>query len=668
MTQLPTHSAHDDQPRHQLSVETARRSAIDRYDILDTPPEEAFDRIGSLATRLFSVPTALISFIDRDRQWFKSCFGFDLRQTDRKVSFCAHAILSDSVMVVPDATQDARFVDNWLVTGHHNVRFYAGAPLVTPDGVAMGTLCVLDTVARHDFTDTDRETLADLADMVVDELELRTALSQIARTERQYGDLLDNALDSLFALANDGTLEFMNPAFEELTGYRADEARTIRLEQIIHPEDRARTKAAFVLAREGAEQRSQARVQRADGEYISIDVLLGRDTQNGVGRIVGSARNITQQMSAERQARELASELEHRVGVLQSLARVNQAINSSLDLSDTLEVFLQASMTHLNADAAQVLLYDPNVHTLSDRATAGLHAHGLGDHTVRLGDGALGRAALERRAIHVRNSAYEPVGRATCDALEHEQIVGIYAVPLIAKGSLVGLLGIYHRRDFVPSTEWTSLARALAMQAALAIHNASLVENLQASNARLADAYDATIEGWARTLDLKDHETEGHSRRVTDASVRLARELGIEGEALAHVRRGALLHDIGKMGIPDAILLKPGKLTEAEWDVMKRHPELAYKALEGIAFLRPALDIPRFHHERFDGTGYPHGRSGRDIPLAARVFAVVDVFDALTSDRPYRQAWTEARALEHLREGSGTHFDPEVVAAFLDMA
>ena len=186
-------------------------------------------------------------------------------------------------------------------------------------------------------------------------------------------------------------------------------------------------------------------------------------------------------------------------------------------------------------------------------------------------------------------------------------------------------------------------------------------------NHELAQAYDATIEGWSRALDLRDHETEGHSQRVTEMTVRLAQAFGVGDEEMVHVRRGALLHDIGKMGVPDAVLLKPGPLTDSEWRVMRRHPDHACEMLSPIAFLRPALDIPHGHHEKWDGTGYPRRLSGESIPLAARLFAVVDVWDALRSDRPYRRAWTVERTREHIAALAGTHFDPQVVPVFLSL-
>jgi PAS domain S-box-containing protein len=187
---------------------------------------------------------------------------------------------------------------------------------------------------------------------------------------------------------------------------------------------------------------------------------------------------------------------------------------------------------------------------------------------------------------------------------------------------------------------------------------------LARSHAELSEAYDTTLTGWARALELRDAETQGHSARVTGLTVEMARLAGLGDDELVHVRRGALLHDIGKMAIPDAILLKPGALTDEEWVTMRRHPQYAYDMLLPIAFLAPALAIPLAHHERWDGAGYPHGLAGDAIPLPARLFAVVDVWDALCSVRPYKDAWPEDRVIAHIRTLSGTHFDPQAVLLF----
>jgi putative nucleotidyltransferase with HDIG domain len=228
-------------------------------------------------------------------------------------------------------------------------------------------------------------------------------------------------------------------------------------------------------------------------------------------------------------------------------------------------------------------------------------------------------------------------------------------------------LEVFHRSPLRPDAEWLEFLETMASQAAIAIDNATLFDDLQRSNVELALAYDVTLEGWVRTLDLRDQEPEEHTQRVCETSLRLARAMGLGETDLIHFRRGALLHDIGKMSIPDEILRKPGALEPPERAIIRKHPEYAYELLASISYLRPALDIPYCHHEKWDGTGYPRGLAGEQIPLAARIFAVVDVWDALSTNRAYRKAWTEAEVRAYLEAESGRHFDPNVVRAFFKM-
>ncbi len=211
--------------------------------------------------------------------------------------------------------------------------------------------------------------------------------------------------------------------------------------------------------------------------------------------------------------------------------------------------------------------------------------------------------------------------------------------------------------DFAQWTERKQAVDALSQESAA---NAKLAKELQ-------EAYETTLEGWSHAMDLRDKETEGHTRRVTELSLQLARKFELNDEEILNIRRGALLHDIGKMGIPDSILLKPELLTEEEWQVMKNHPSYAQQMISQIEYLKPALDIPYSHHEKWDGTGYPRGLKGGEIPLAARIFAIVDVWDALSADRPYRNAWPREKIIDYMVRESGRHFDPNVTAIFLGM-
>jgi putative nucleotidyltransferase with HDIG domain len=284
---------------------------------------------------------------------------------------------------------------------------------------------------------------------------------------------------------------------------------------------------------------------------------------------------------------------------------------------------------------------------------------------VRLGEGHAGAAALERRIVEVPSLAFGQPVFSRASLLAGEGFAAYYCAPLMAKGQIKGVLEIFHRSPVNPDPDWLAFLETLAGQAAIAIDSAELFDGLQRSNTELSIAYDATIEGWSRALDLRDKETEGHTERVTEMTLKLARSAGISDEELVPIRRGALLHDIGKMAIPDSILLKPGPLDEREWEIMRQHPTQAFQLLSPIVYLRLALDIPYCHHEKWDGTGYPRGLKGDVIPLAARLFAVVDVWDALRSDRPYRAGWPEEKVIEYIQAGSGTHFDPHAVELFL---
>jgi putative nucleotidyltransferase with HDIG domain len=317
-------------------------------------------------------------------------------------------------------------------------------------------------------------------------------------------------------------------------------------------------------------------------------------------------------------------------------------------------------------DAAAVFILDPEGEMLDFVVGQGFRTKHRETAHLRLGESQAGRAAKERRMIRIPDLRETTKDPTFSQFVSDEDFVGYIAMPLLVKGKAKGVLEVFQRNLLQPYQEWLEFFNALAAQTALAIESTSLFANLQASNRELTQAYEATIEGWSRAMDLRDRETEGHTQRVMTLTLELARSMGVDGSRLVHIRRGALLHDIGKLGVPDHILFKPGSLTTEEKQIMEKHVEFGYEMLAPIPYLKPALNIPYFHHEKWDGTGYPLGLKCEQIPLEARIFAVADVWDALLSDRSHRKGWTPEQAIEYIRAHSGTHFDPRVVECFLE--
>ncbi|MCQ3939271.1 MAG: hypothetical protein DPW18_19840 [Chloroflexi bacterium] len=363
----------------------------------------------------------------------------------------------------------------------------------------------------------------------------------------------------------------------------------------------------------------------------------------------------------------LREEALFRLRNLQTLHEVDRAIASSLDLRITLNLLLSRIVDQLDVDAASVLLLHPHEQALQYAASYGFRTRLIEGANVRLNDEFAGRCVMERRIIYIADPAKIQNNEPFANLWSEEGFNHYTCIPLIVKGEVKGVLELYHRSNFIPTAEWQEFMETLAGQAAITIDNTQMFENVQRINMEMTVAYEATIESWSRALELHTRETEGHTIQITELTVLLAKRLGVTGSRLQHIRHGALLHDIGNVGISDRILLKKGRLTKKEWEEVRKHPALSFQLLNPIKYLRPAADISHCHHERWDGTGYPRGLKGEQIPFAARIFAVVDVWDALTSPRPYRKAWSKKKALAYIRKQSGKHFDPQVVDAFLEL-
>jgi len=306
-------------------------------------------------------------------------------------------------------------------------------------------------------------------------------------------------------------------------------------------------------------------------------------------------------------------QMKQRLKQLNALHQIDLAISSSHDIRSSLEVLLEQVKSELNVDAADVLVISPNAKSFHFAAGLGFKTHFIEHTHIKVGEGIAGKAGLEKRIISITELKKEE-GFSRSALLAEEDFISFHAVPLIAKGEVKGILEVFSRSQRYFSREWLDFLEMLAGQAALAVDNAILFDDLQKSNQELTLAYDATIEGWSHALEIRDRETQGHAERVVDLTLQIAKRMNLAPDEMVHIRRGALLHDIGKMGIPDHILSKAGPLTDHEWEIMREHPFLAFKMLSQINFLRPALDIPFYHHEKWDGSGYPFGLQGEQIP------------------------------------------------------
>lgn len=378
-------------------------------------------------------------------------------------------------------------------------------------------------------------------------------------------------------------------------------------------------------------------------------------------------RDLTQAVSTLNKVKSnVSKQIQTHKTQFDALVRIGSAINSSLGLKRVLAEVMDRLVSLMRAERGFLMLRESDGN-LKVHVARGIDNVDLNEDEFAVSKTVINRVVETGKLVLTTNAQEDPRFEAQFSVAAYH-LLSILCVPLNIKDKLIGVIYVDNRAHTgVFQQENFDLISAFANQAAIAIHNARLFDDLQASNEELEIAYQATLEGWVRALDLRDKETEGHTKRVTSLTQTLARGMGLKEDEIIHITRGALLHDIGKMAIPDGILLKPDKLSDDERALIEKHPRYAYEMLNPIKFLHPALDIPYCHHEKWDGSGYPRKLKGEDIPFAARIFAVVDVWDALVSDRPYRKGIQPSEVKKSIRELSGSHFDPRVVDAFLSL-
>jgi PAS domain S-box-containing protein len=498
----------------------------------------------------------------------------------------------------------------------------------------------------------------------IDLSDVRRAEQTVLEREKNLIQLAERSKHLVWTMDLAYNFTYVNPIVKSLFGYSSNEVTNTNLSQYLSPDDFQwiTQKMEAILK---SEQKHQSLVLETDfinhtGKLVAVE-LHARAILSAEGKPVslqGITRDITEQKRAQKEQEKL-------IARLSSLRRIDQLINSLAPVELGLQQVVLEAINSMEIDAAAILLKTGPHKVLQTAAHHGFYHPDSTGIELRQNDGYAGKAAMNRVTVSAENIQAPSSEFTRSEMATREGFHAYGCTPIIVKGNLLGLLEVFRKEDRAPSEDTLDFMQTLAGQAGILMDTLTSFKELNIANDQLFLAYDANIEGWSRALDYRDRETEGHSQRVTEITIALAELIGVPQDQFKYIRWGALLHDIGKMGIPDSILHKPGKLTGQEWEIMKLHPTIARDLLKPIIYLEPSLDIPYCHHEHWDGSGYPRGIHGDDIPLAARIFSVADVWDALRSNRPYRPAWPEAQVLEHLKDIAGTHLDPQMIALFL---
>ncbi len=484
-------------------------------------------------------------------------------------------------------------------------------------------------------------------------------------SEERFRRLADNAQDIIFRMRirPDVAVEYVSPVVEKILGLQPEALYrdyNLLYNLIAITPDNVREFVDKSCARD--DFLPIYRILNARGEAVWLDVRTNTviDQAQGITTLEGIARDVTEHKAQD-------EKIKSNVRKLNGLHLIDSAISSSFDLNLTYRMFIEQAISLLEVDAADILLFDPDLSTPMLFIRGGWDEDDGMPMTVIQNFVLVDREVLDKKIVHATLDQVKEHSPALYKRMLKQELKEYWAAPLVSKGQIKGVFEVYQKDNQARDADWTIFLGMLAQQASIALDNSRNYEKLQRSNQDLIRAYDETLTGWINLLDLRDKDTEGHTVRVLDIMVKVAEVFGFHADDIAHLRRGVILHDIGKIAVPDQILNKPGPLTEEEWMVMRRHPRLAYEMLMPIDYLRPSLDIPYYHHEKWDGSGYPQGLKAKAIPLSARIFAVIDTFDALISYRAYRAPMSPANAIDYIQSQSGIQFDPEVVERCLPL-
>ena len=702
--------------------EDSRLRALSSYNILDTLPEKDFDDIVRLVCTICSVPTALISFVDADRQWFKARTGMAVDQTPRDMSFCAHALGRQTLLIVPDTALDDHFAANPLVTDGPQVRFYAGAPLVTPEGESLGTLCVLDSKPRT-LTDEQQEALLILSRQVMAQLELRRRIAQQQRTMQERGKVTERLrlLEAAVEKANDVILiteadpfdklgpaiVYVNPAFTRMTGYTPEEVLG-KTPRILQGPDTDLAVSAEIRANLKKWKPVQVEVlnYRKDGTkfWSELNIVPIANSKGWYTHWISIQRDVTTRREQQQKQEQINLELERRVQERTSaLAAANLSLKAEIAERKALEVqretLLAEALERAELDSLTGLWnhrgFQKRLEAEADRAQRSgerlvmamidvdnfkffndVYGHSVGDGILRQVASAL-RASCRSYDRLARFGGDEFAILATVPVTENVASLGERL-----RGALLGLgytpdgydtaipvgasLGMaIFMEEAATRLELVDLAdQRLRTDKAGEGTKAELVEGFRSQFAKSRSGF-PMLSALVNAVDVKDRYTRRHSEDVMIHSLQIAQSLGLDEAAQQTIAVAALLHDVGKIGVPDDVLRKPGRLTSAEFEAIQQHPDMGANIVGAVPGFEEALGAIRHHHERWDGGGYPSGLRGGDIPQTARLMAVADAYSAMTTDRPYRKGMPPQKARQVLQEGAGTQWDPECVCAFL---